>query len=335
MSVDASLLPSGLPELAARIRIERDAISAAMVRTLDHALVLGDLLIAAKDKVDYGKWLPWLRDNCQMSNTSAQGYMRLSKYRVEVEQMRNRCASLGIKEALNCLAAPAIEFGKLETEEARTAAIEAATDGTNVRTAVRRARKFDHEARISLFEPQKPLEGTYRILYIDPPWLYHLNQTNGVAEHHYLPMSDEPLCEFRPNGGRLVKDLADDNAVLFLWVTSPLLTRFAAIVEAWGFEYKASFIWDKVRHNYGFYNSVRHELLLVCTRGSCLPDTARLLDSVVELERSTKHSEKPSEFYEIIESMYDHGRKLELFARSGREGWDSVGNEIECLRAAA
>jgi hypothetical protein len=25
--------------------------------------------------------------------------------------------------------------------------------------------------------------------------------------------------------------------------------------------------------------------------------------------------------------MYDHGRKLELFARSGRDGWDSVGNE--------
>jgi N6-adenosine-specific RNA methylase IME4 len=52
------------------------------------------------------------------------------------------------------------------------------------------------------------------------------------------------------------------------------------------------------------------------------------------IERSDKHSEKPQAFYDIIESMYDPGRKLELFARSGRKGWDSVGNEID-VRAAA
>jgi N6-adenosine-specific RNA methylase IME4 len=49
---------------------------------------------------------------------------------------------------------------------------------------------------------------------------------------------------------------------------------------------------------------------------------------VQSIERSGKHSEKPQEFYKIIEDMYDHGRKLELFARgSGRKGWDSLGNE--------
>jgi N6-adenosine-specific RNA methylase IME4 len=38
---------------------------------------------------------------------------------------------------------------------------------------------------------------------------------------------------------------------------------------------------------------------------------------------------KPSEFYDIIESMYDHGRKLELFARAKpRDGWDRDGNEV-------
>jgi len=120
----------------------------------------------------------------------------------------------------------------------------------------------------------------------------------------------------------------DKNSVLFLWVTSPLLERCFPIIEAWGFEYKSSFVWDKVKHNMGHYNSVRHELLLVCVRGACKPDVSRLVDSVQSIERSNRHSEKPEEFRKIIENLYDHGRRLELFHRGkAPEGWDAIGNE--------
>ena len=39
----------------------------------------------------------------------------------------------------------------------------------------------------------------------------------------------------------------------------------------------------------------------------------------------------------IIEDMYDHGRKLELFSRKPRQGWDADGNEADAglLLAAA
>jgi N6-adenosine-specific RNA methylase IME4 len=84
-----------------------------------------------------------------------------------------------------------------------------------------------------------------------------------------------------------------------------------------------------VRHNVGFYNSVRAELLIIATRGSCTPDTGKLIDSVQTIERSDRHSEKPEEFYTIIDAMYDHGRKLELFSRKPRLGWDSDGNEAD------
>ena len=46
-----------------------------------------------------------------------------------------------------------------------------------------------------------------------------------------------------------------------------MLERSFPIIKAWGFEYKTFFVWDKVKHNVGYYNSVRAELLLVCTRG--------------------------------------------------------------------
>lgn len=79
---------------------------------------------------------------------------------------------------------------------------------------------------------------------------------------------------------------------------------------------------------------MRHELLLVCVKGACKPDIPKLVDSVQSIERK-KHSQKPVEFYEIIEGLYDHGLKLELFPRNKRDGWDMEGNEQTALNVAA
>jgi len=123
-----------------------------------------------------------------------------------------------------------------------------------------------------------------------------------------------------------IRELADDNAVLFLWATSPMLPEALTVATAWGFQYKASFIWDKIKHNMGHYNSVRHELLLICTRGSCLPDSKELIDSVQTIER-TEHSVKPEEFRHIIDRLYPVGKRIELFSRRKVDGWQAWGNE--------
>ena len=185
-------------------------------------------------------------------------------------------------------------------------------------------RKYEH-----LDDPDLPA-GKYRILYADPPWKYSEQGLTGVSnkdeygdvKKHYKQKSTEELCEMN------VKELADDNAVLFLWVTSPFLEKSFKIIEAWGFEYKSSFIWDKVKHNFGYYNSVRHELLLICTKGSCTPDVKELFDSVQVIERTSKHSEKPEEFRKIIDTIYPKGKRIELFARKKVTGWDMWGNEV-------
>ena len=112
-----------------------------------------------------------------------------------------------------------------------------------------------------------------------------------------------------------------------LSVTSPLLEDSFKVINAWGFKYKTSFVWDKIAHNMGHYNSVRHEFLLVATKGSCTPDNIKLFDSVVSINR-TEHSKKPEEFRNIIDTLYTYGKKLELFARDAAEGWDVWGNMI-------
>lgn len=167
----------------------------------------------------------------------------------------------------------------------------------------------------------------YRVIYADPPWSYGnsgiINDDNyGHVGRHYTSMTIQELCALP------VKDLAEKDAVLFMWVTSPLLAECFQVISAWGFQYKTSFVWDKIKHNFGHYNSVRHELLLVCTRGSCTPDNPKLYDSVQSIERTDTHSEKPEEFRAIIDDLYTHGRKIELFARRAVDGWDTWGNEL-------
>jgi N6-adenosine-specific RNA methylase IME4 len=164
----------------------------------------------------------------------------------------------------------------------------------------------------------------YRVIYADPPWSYNDKQDTdyyGGAEKHYGTMALEDIAALP------VGKIAEKDAVLFLWATSPLIFESKQIFEAWGFTYKSMFIWDKVKTGMGHYNSVRHEMLLICTRGSCTPDTPRMFDSVQSIERSENHSEKPQEFRDIIETLYS-GEKIELFARTKRDGWDVWGNEV-------
>lgn len=169
----------------------------------------------------------------------------------------------------------------------------------------------------------EPIKGKYRIIYADPPWAYGntMPEYFGEQADHYPVMSIKELSELQ------IQDITEDNAVLFLWVTSPILEEVFGVIKAWGFQYKSSFIWDKIKHNMGHYNSVRHELLLICTKGSCMPDTNKLHDSVVSIER-TEHSVKPEYFRTLIESLYTYGNKIELFARIKSDGWETFGNEL-------
>ena len=160
----------------------------------------------------------------------------------------------------------------------------------------------------------------YRVVYADPPWSYNDKQDTarlGGAEKHYNTMAIEDICA--------INVPTEKNAVLFLWATSPLLPDALAVITNWGFTYKSSFVWDKVSHSMGHYNSVRHEFLLIAVKGNCTPDVKKLHDSVVSIER-TEHSRKPAYFRELIDELYPVGERIELFAREAPEGWDVWGD---------
>ena len=78
----------------------------------------------------------------------------------------------------------------------------------------------------------------------------------------------------------------------------------------------------------GYYARQQHELLLIATRGSVpVPEPENRPPSVIRIRRDDEHSAKPAEFYAMIERMYPELRKLEMFARTRRDGWAAWGSQ--------
>lgn len=187
-------------------------------------------------------------------------------------------------------------------------------------------RAFSQIQRTERLEKNKSTqwpEGKYRIIYADPPWKYGDERSGmGGAVDQYDLMDLEDIKAL------LVKDLAEEDSVLFMWGTAPLLQEALEVMVSWGFQYKTHIIWNKQKGTLGNYVSPRHELLFIATKGSCTPDVTDRPNSVQTIERTGRHSEKPEEFRQIIEQLYTYGNKIELFARKKVEGWESYGNEL-------
>jgi N6-adenosine-specific RNA methylase IME4 len=134
-----------------------------------------------------------------------------------------------------------------------------------------------------------------------------------------------PLAEMKA----IELPLADD-ALLFLWGVNSITPQALELLSAWGFSYLTNFAWCKDKWGLGQYNRCQHKLLHLGRRGNPQPPPPkRRQSSVIEAKRG-RHSEKPACVYTLIEAMYPHASKLELFARgTPRPGWAAWGNQCE------
>ena len=189
---------------------------------------------------------------------------------------------------------------------------------------------YAREKEEPIASPPLP-DGKYEVILADPPWAYDTPQSTVEVCDHYPTLTLDELCNFRDENGQRINNLAHVNCVLYLWATMGRLNWAFPVLEAWGFKYKTHMVWDKVKHNMGHYCSARHELLLIAGKGDCDPDDkviANSIDSVQVIPKTKIHSRKPEAFHEIIEKLYPDKKKIELFARNKRRGWDVWGNEI-------
>jgi len=168
--------------------------------------------------------------------------------------------------------------------------------------------------------PELP-ENKFRVIYADPPWAYGNTGFKQSAVSKYPTMTAQEVADLK------VPSVCHGDAVLFLWVTNPILPDGLQVLNAWGFKYKVTMVWEKDRSpGLGWWVNSKHEFLLIGSRGK-IGTPIKKPDSVFRFPVG-KHSEKPEEVAWMIQEMFK-GPYLELFARTKRRGWKSWGNEIE------
>lgn len=177
------------------------------------------------------------------------------------------------------------------------------------------------------------IEGQYDLIYADPPWKQSKGGKKSVRENSSGKPLDYPVCSLDEIKEHLSLATAasGDNSILFLWTIDKYLFEAQEIAESLGYKLHARMIWDKVTGiPAAFTVRYGHEYLLYMYKGklTLVAKEERGKIHTVFREKVTKHSKKPEIAYEIIERLYPNLRKLEMYARNTRPGWDCFGNEV-------
>lgn len=182
----------------------------------------------------------------------------------------------------------------------------------------------------------------YDVAVIDPPWKYELYSDKGKAKSpdaHYSCMSMDEIAALR------VGDLLAPAGVVVCWCTWPLIEEQYRVVRAWGLLPVTGGVWAKRTINGKFRWGTGYVLRSVCEPfviaklpGARL-DGRSIINMVETMEDAAidglarEHSRKPDEFYSMIEALAPGTRRVDIFARRHRAGWDCVGNELEKFEA--
>lgn len=175
--------------------------------------------------------------------------------------------------------------------------------------------------------------GGFDLIMADPPWQFVNYSTLGQGKSPQAHYACAPLDWIRELP---VADLGAKDCLLWLWATNPMLPAAFETISAWGFTFKTAGHWVKRTKNgrlafgTGYILRCAGEPFLIATRGS--PKTTRSVRSVIE-GPVREHSRKPDEAFEAAEALIPDARRLEIFSRQGRQGWQCWGDEVGKFKA--
>jgi N6-adenosine-specific RNA methylase IME4 len=192
--------------------------------------------------------------------------------------------------------------------------------------------------------------GGCRVLVADPPWEFSdALGTRGAAANYDVQEASWieriQLPTFDSSG-----------ALLFMWRVGAMVEEAYRCVRAWGFTPKSEIVWRKLttKGNLSFgmgrYTRWVHEGCIIAVRGKNPVDNhgiRSMFDAEEPWDEETNnrfmqvealggtfeasmsnHSQKPEEFFDIVEHLVPQGPYVELFARRHRPGWFCYGNEL-------
>jgi N6-adenosine-specific RNA methylase IME4 len=169
--------------------------------------------------------------------------------------------------------------------------------------------------------------GMFRTIVADPPWDYdrmgkrHRGRSpRPQAQDYYNVMTMGDLLALP------VSELADPTGShLYLWTTNAFMEEAHILAKVWGFRPITIVTWVKNNIGTGWYFRGQTEHMVFAVRG-VLPIAPESRSSTVFYAPAVRHSEKPALAFTTIEKASPSPR-IELFARSPRDGWTVWGEE--------
>lgn len=202
-----------------------------------------------------------------------------------------------------------------------------ANDSVSVKSAIRQLSLSNQKAIIESGNIEKPT-GLYDVISIDPPWKYEQGESNSYSEDGRRVAN--PYPEMSLDQIKALNLPVKDDSVMWLWTTQKFLNDSFSLLEEWGFEHKATMVWDKEQMGMGHWLRMQCEFCLLAVKGNPVWSNTHVRDILREKRR--EHSRKPEEFYNIVNEICV-GDKLDYFSREKREGWVNFGNDKELFNA--
>lgn len=183
--------------------------------------------------------------------------------------------------------------------------------------------------KIKISKQEFPTDGPFDVLVVDPPWRYETRR-NDPTHQGSLPYPDMDFDEIL---SLPISSISSKKSILWLWTTNAFMKQAFQCIEAWGFEEKTILTWVKTKPGTGNWLRGQTEHAILATRGN--PTILTTFESTVLYGSNREHSRKPESFYQLVESICPGERKLDVFARTRRNGWVSWGIETEKFKKLA
>jgi len=169
----------------------------------------------------------------------------------------------------------------------------------------------------------------YGMIMADCPWLFKNWSKKGEGRNalaHYECMEIDEIKALP------VRFLAAKDCCLFMWATNPMVDQQIDLMKAWGFKFKTMGSWEKVHASGkqcfggGYILRSSNEPYIIGTVGK--PKFSHSVRSSFRGLRR-EHSRKPEEGCAHAEALVPGVKRLDLFSRQRRPGWDNWGNEAD------
>lgn len=181
------------------------------------------------------------------------------------------------------------------------------------------------------------VENGYGVFMIDPPWK---KRKGGLRQVRPLQGRDLPYATMSTEGifhllDTEIFNLAQEMHCVFIWTIETYLSECEKFMAERNYKRHCRFIWDKLNGIAPTF-TIRycHEYLLWYYKPKLPPisKSYRGVYSSVFSERSRQHSRKPDYAYTMVEHLYPHSKRIDVFSREERRGWEQYGNEVDFFK---